>query len=72
MIACYKEFWKDAILVIAIPCGQVFYAQRFNELEIKEEYNAATDFARFEDLFTDVKTANLLSYREKAIQAMKK
>jgi hypothetical protein len=72
LIACYKEFWKDAILVIAIPCGQVFYAQRFNELEIKEEYNAATDFARFEDLFTDVKTADLLSYREKAIQAMKK
>ena len=72
LIACYKEFWKDAILVIAIPCGQVFYAQKFNELEIKEEYNAATDFERFEDLFPEVRAEDLSAYKDKAIQAMKK
>jgi len=26
-IACYKEFWNDAILVIVIPRGQIFYAE---------------------------------------------
>jgi hypothetical protein len=72
LIECYKEFWKDAILVIAIPCGQVFYAQRFGELEIKEVYDAETDFERFEDIFTEVKTADLEAYREKAIRAMEK
>ena len=72
LIQCYKEFWKDAILIIAIPCGQVFYAQRFRELETKGKYNAEIDFERFEDLFTEVNRADLLAYREKVIQAMKK
>ncbi len=72
VIDCYKEFWKDAILVIAIPCGQVFYAQRFSELETKGEYNAEIDFERFEDLFTGISNADLLAYRERAMQAMKK
>lgn len=72
LIDCYKEFWKDAILVIAIPCGQVLYAQKFNELEIQGEYNAEADFQRFEDLFTDVNSTDLAAYKDKAIQAMKK
>jgi glutathione peroxidase-family protein len=72
LMQCYKEFWKDAILIIAIPCGQVLYAQRFRELETKGEYNADIDFEKFEDLFTEVNGADLLAYREKAIQAMKK
>ena len=72
LIACYKEFWKDAILVIAIPCGQVLYAQKFSELEIKGEYDAEVDFQKFEDLFTEVNSTDLSAYRDKAIQAMKK
>jgi hypothetical protein len=72
LIQCYKEFWDDAILVIAIPCGQVFYAQRFRELETKGEYNAEIDFESFEDIFTEVNKAELEAYKEKAIQAMKK
>jgi len=72
LIACYKEFWKDAILVVAIPCGDVFYAQRFSELEILEKYNAETDFEKFEHFFLEVKMVDLSEYRAKAIQAMKK
>jgi hypothetical protein len=72
LIQCYKEFWKDAILVIAIPCGQVFYAQRFRELETKGKYNAEIDFESFEDIFTEVNKTDLQAYKEKAIQAMKK
>jgi hypothetical protein len=69
-IACYKEFWNDAILVITIPSGQVFYAQKFNELEIKRKYNAETDFHRFEDFFVDVNKDDLAECKEKAKQAM--
>jgi len=71
-IAAYKEFWNDAILVIAIPCGEVFYAQRFSELQIREKYNAETDFEKFEHVFPEVKQADLSDYRAKAIQAMNK
>jgi hypothetical protein len=71
-IVCYKEFWRDAILVIAIPCGSIFYAQRFSELETKEMFNAETDFEKFEHFFTAVREADLERYRAKAIQTMKK
>ena len=71
-IECYKEFWGDAILVIVIPCGQIFYAQKFSELEIKRMYNAETDFQRFEDFFIDVDREVLSKYKEKAKQAIMK
>ena len=67
-----KEFWNDAILVLVVPCGDVFYAQRFSELEPQEKYNAETDFERFEHIFTQVDTGNLSDCRTKAIQAMNK
>jgi len=71
-IANYKEFWKDAILVIVIPCGQVLYAQKFCELEIKKNYNADTDFHRFEDFFVEVDKDDLADCKEKAKLAMMK
>lgn len=73
-IAHYKEFWKDAILVLVMPCGDMFYAQKFSELEIREEgeYNAETDFDRFENVFTEVNVADLLGYKAKAKRAMEK
>lgn len=69
-IACCKEFWNDAILVIVIPSGQIFYAQKFNELEIKKKYDAETDFQRFEDFFVEVDKDDLSNCKEKAKQAM--
>jgi len=70
-IANYKEFWNDSILVIVIPCGDVFYAQRVGELEVKEEYNASLDFEKFKDIFTEVKDDDFLHYKAKAIQIMR-
>jgi hypothetical protein len=71
-IAPYKEFWNDSILVVVVPCGNVFYAQRVVELEGKEEYNALLDFEKFENIFTDVKEEDLSDFKTKALQIMRK
>jgi hypothetical protein len=67
-IANYKEFWNDSILVIVVPCGDVFYAQRVGELEVKEEYNASLDFEKFQSIFTEVKDEDILHFKAKALQ----
>jgi hypothetical protein len=72
LIRSYKEFWSDSILVIVIPRGHVFYAQRANALETKEAYNAKTDFVQFEEIFTKVSAEDLSSFATKALQTMKK
>jgi hypothetical protein len=71
-IANYKEFWNDSILILVVPCGDVFYAQKVNELEIKQIYDVRTDFEKFEDVFTEVKKENIEEFRTKALQIMKK
>ena len=67
----YKEFWNDSIIVVVIPCGYIFYAQRVDELEIKEEYDATRDFEKFEDIFTRVKKEDISHFKTKALQTMK-
>lgn len=67
----YKEFWNDSIIVVVVPCGNVFYAQRVGELEIKEEYDATRDFEKFEDIFTRVKKEDISHFKTKALQIMK-
>jgi len=71
-IADYKEFWNDSILVVLVPCGDVMYAQKISELEVKQTYNAISDFERFEDVFTRVKTEDISHYRESALKIMEK
>ena len=71
-LANYKEFWNDSILVVLVPCGNVFYAQKVSELEIKQTYDARKDFERFEDIFTRVNTQDLTNFRAKALQIIGK
>jgi hypothetical protein len=68
----YKEFWNDSILVVTVPCGDVMYAQRISELEVKPTYNAITDFEKIEEVLTKVKVEGISHYREKALQIMEK
>ena len=68
----YKEFWNDSILALVVPCGDVFYAQRVNELETKEKYDATTDFKKLEEIFTRISTDDLTHFKARAIQNMKK
>lgn len=71
-IANYKEFWNDSILVVLVPSGNVFYAQKVSELEIKQTYNARSDFEKLEHIFTRVKAEDVSNFRDKALQIMKK
>ena len=70
MIANIKEFWNDSVLAIAIPCGNVFYAQWMGELEVKEEFDASVDFEKFEDIFNEVKEGDLSHYKTRALEIM--
>jgi len=71
-ITDYKEFWSDSVLVIIVPCGDIMYAQRVSELEVKQTYNALADFDKFGEIFTRVKAEDISHYKEKALQIMEK
>jgi hypothetical protein len=72
LISAYKEFWNDSILIVVVPCGHVFYAQRVSELMVKESYNAVRDFQKLEDIFCKVIAEDILHFREQALQIMEK
>jgi hypothetical protein len=71
LIANYKEFWNDSVLVIVVPCGNIFYAQSVGELEVKEEYDATREFEKFEDVFARVKEEDISHFKTKALQIIK-
>jgi len=67
-----KEFWNDSVLVVIVPEGNVFYAQRISELEIQEsDYYKLSDFERFQDIFTRVQAEDISYYKGIALQNMK-
>lgn len=67
----YKEFWNDAILVLVVPCENVFYAQKVSELEVKERYYPLSHFEKLQDVFTKVKEETISHYRDKVIQGVR-
>ena len=71
-ISVYKEFWDASILVVIVPCGNVFYAQRVSDLEVKESYNALRDFQKLEHIFSKVTKEDVSHFRNQALQIMKK
>jgi hypothetical protein len=71
LIENIKEFWNDSVLVIVVPEGNVFYAQRISELEIKQVYYPLSDFEKFQDIFTRVRPEDISHYRDIALQNMK-
>jgi len=68
----YKEFWNDSILVLVVPEGNVFYAQRINELETRKEYYRLCDLEKFQDIFTKANEENISHFREKALENLEK
>ena len=67
-----KEFWNDSVLVVIVPEGNVFYAQRISALEIQEsDYYKLSDFERFQDIFTRVQAEDISYYKGIALQNMK-
>lgn len=71
-IAPYREFWDECILILVVPCGNVFYAQKVSELEKKKVYDMSEDFRKIEDIFTRVSAEDVLHFREIALQIMRK
>jgi Holliday junction resolvase len=67
-----KEFWNDSVLVVVVPEGNIFYAQRISELEIQEsDYYQLSNFERFQDIFTRVQSEDISYYKDIALQNMK-
>lgn len=71
LIENYKEFWNDSILVVVVPEGNVFYAQKISELEVREFYYRMADFEEFQDIFTRVRAEDISHYKNIALQNMK-
>jgi len=67
----YKEFWSDSILVVVVPEGNVFYAQKISELETRPDYYRIADFERFQDIFTRVRAEDISHYKDIALQNIK-
>jgi len=68
----YKEFWNDSILVLVVPEGNVFYAQKISELETRETYYRLEDFEKLQDIFARVKTEDVSHYKEQVLQNVRK
>ena len=68
----YKEFWSDSILVLVVPRGNFFYAQKISELETKENYNPEEDFLKIEEIFLRVKPEDILHFGNEASKLMEK
>jgi len=71
LIENYKEFWNDSILVVVVPEGNVFYAQKISELEVRKFYYRMADFEKFQDIFTRVRAEDISHYKNIALQNMK-
>ena len=50
----------------------MFYAQRVNEVELKEDYNLNVDFLKFEDVFLRVQPEDIIHYRTEACRLIEK
>ena len=72
LIENYKEFWNDSILVVVVPEGNVFYAQKISELETMPDYYRIADFERLQDVFTKIGDEDISHFKETALQNMKK
>lgn len=68
----YREFWNDSILILAIPSGNVFYAQKISELGPKDWYNMTTDFEKIEDVFTRIEAKDMSYFQAKAYRIMER
>ena len=64
----YKKYWNESILVMVLPAGHFFYAQRVSDLESEiGEFDLNKTFAWFEELFTKVDLRTLCSYKKQII-----
>ena len=64
----YQKYWRDSILVIVLPAGHFFYAQRVSDLESKTaDFDMNKEFMWFEEIFTKINLSTLYSYKKEVI-----
>ncbi len=50
----YRQFWAESVMILIIPSGNYFYAQRISELKSQTSYSPQ-DFRPLEEIFPLVK-----------------
>ena len=61
----YQTYWKDAFFIIAIPNGEILYAQKISELDnTKEYFDATKDFKKISEVFSKIQSQDLAYYKE--------
>jgi len=65
----YRKYWQDSILIVVLPAGHFFYAQKVNKLKPRNEngFDMNEEFKWFEDVFTRVQLDALYSYKRQII-----
>ena len=65
----YRKYWRDSILVVVLPAGHFFYAQKVNRLRPRKEnsFDMNKEFEWFGDVFTKVHLDTLYSYKRQII-----
>ena len=71
-IPWYLKYWRDSILVVIIPHGHWFYAQRVWKLKAKDEYNLREEFKTFEHFFPNVDIDTLYRFKFDVAGKMKR
>lgn len=65
-----KKFWNDAILVVIVPEGNVFYGQEISKLEPAFSH-PLTAFRKIQEIFTRVGEEHLSYYRNIGMQTLR-
>lgn len=67
-IELYKKYWEEAIIVMVVPFGNVFYAQHIAKLGIKGYYHLASDFVPIQNVFTKIDSNEISEYQSVALK----
>lgn len=69
-----KESWNDAVLVVIVPEGNIFYAQRIDDLVVPPPPNVVdyplSNFKKFQEIFTRVNDEDISHYQQIALQIL--
>jgi hypothetical protein len=60
----YKKYWPEAVLVLLVPSGYYFYAQRVSKLKPgRGHYRLATSFKRIDRFFPKITKASTKNFQ---------
>ena len=67
-IELYKKYWEEAIIVMVVPFGSVFYAQQIAKLGVKGYYHLASDFVPVQEIFAKINPNEITEYKNAALR----